>query len=442
MLCRRLMKCLGLFLMLGLLVGHANADLVGYWQFDEGAGNVATDKSGNGNDGMLLGGPTWGAGAIGSALSFDGSDDIVDIPDAASLDLAEALTLAAWVNLSDLSTFYFITHKGPSGTAGDNYPGNFEFRTEANTGILQLMHQTGEGQTLATYTSDSPVTAGQWQHVAATLVAGGQVNFYIDGVPAGTAGQTETFGVLNDISVKIGGRTDGYSFWNGSIDDVQIYDHALTAEEIQAAMNGLAFEKAAVDSPGDGAADVLRDVRLDWIPGQYADTHDVYVGDSLEAVDTATAPTVSGLTDTSYDLGRLDFGKTVFWRVDEVNGTPDKTVFKGEVWSFEVEPYSIPIPGSAIAVTASSVSNEISTPEKTIDGSGLDADDMHTIASQDMWFTASVDLDPWIQFEFDGVQKLDIMTVWNSNSAAEMAIGWGVKDVQIEYSVDGENWDV
>ncbi|MCP4449858.1 MAG: discoidin domain-containing protein, partial [Planctomycetes bacterium] len=140
--------------------------------------------------------------------------------------------------------------------------------------------------------------------------------------------------------------------------------------------------------------------------------------------------------------GRMEFGKTVFWRVDEVNGTPDKTVFKGDVWSFEVEPYSILIPGSTIAVTASSVSNEFSTPETTIDGSGLDANGAHDIAAENMWFTAAVDLDPWIQYEFDDVMKLDVMTVWNSNGAAEGAIGWGAKDVEIQYSVDGENWAV
>ena len=57
-----------------------------------------------------------------------------------------------------------------------------------------------------------------------------------------------------------------------------------------------------------------------------------------------------------------------------------------------------------------------------------------------MWFTAAVDLDPWIQYEFDAVNELDTMRVWNSNGAAEMAIGWGVKDVEIAHSEDGENW--
>ncbi|NQV35717.1 MAG: discoidin domain-containing protein, partial [Phycisphaeraceae bacterium] len=57
-------------------------------------------------------------------------------------------------------------------------------------------------------------------------------------------------------------------------------------------------------------------------------------------------------------------------------------------------------------------------------------------------FSASPDMEPWIQFEFDDVKQLDTMKVWNSNSAAEMAIGWGVKEIEIVYSVDGENWEV
>ena len=201
-------------------------------------------------------------------------------------------------------------------------------------------------------------------------------------------------------------------------------------------------ETASALLPENEATDVLRDADLAWTPGDFAVTHNVYVGDSFEAVDTATVPTAADLDVTSFDPGRMNFGETVFWRVDEVNGAPDKTVFKGDVWSFEVEPYSILIPGSTIAVTASSASNEFSTADKTIDGSGLDASGTHAMSAETMWFTTAVDLDPWIQYEFDDVKKLDVMKVWNSNGAAESAIGWGVKDVQIEYSVDGESWDV
>ena len=194
--------------------------------------------------------------------------------------------------------------------------------------------------------------------------------------------------------------------------------------------------------------DVERDLVLGWTAGEFSAEHNVYLGTDWADVNNASTGNPLGVllsqgqTEASFDAGRLEFGKTYYWRVDEVNGTPDKTVFKGNVWSFEVEPYSIQIPGSTMAVTASSTSNEFSTPDRTIDDSGLDANNAHDISSENMWFTAPVDLDPWIQYEFDDVKKLDTMKIWNSNSAAEVAIGWGVKDVEIAYSKDGETWDV
>ena len=199
---------------------------------------------------------------------------------------------------------------------------------------------------------------------------------------------------------------------------------------------------AIFPTPEDGIVDVERDATLSWTPGIFAVTHNVYIGESFEDVNTATVPTASNLDVNSFSPESLDFGQTYFWRVDEVNGTPDKTVYKGNVWSFVAEPYSIAIPGNDLKVTASSYSSELSMPEKTIDGSGLGADGTVAINTETMWFTTSPDLDPWIQYEFDEVKKLDTMKVWNSNGAAELAIGWGVKDVQIEYSVDGENWEV
>jgi len=193
--------------------------------------------------------------------------------------------------------------------------------------------------------------------------------------------------------------------------------------------------------PENEATDVLRDTVLSWAPAVYSVNRNVYFGTSFDDVNNATVPTVAGLDVNSFDPGRLEFGTTYFWRVDEVNGAPDRTIFKGEVWSFEAEPYSIQIPGSEIVATASSSSDDYSTPEKTNDGSGLGEDDTHAIQTETMWFTAMDDPTPWIQYEFEGVKKLDIMKVWNSNSSAEGFIGYGVKGVQIDYSIDGETWE-
>ncbi len=201
--------------------------------------------------------------------------------------------------------------------------------------------------------------------------------------------------------------------------------------------------QASSPSPQDGHTDaVAKGLWLSWTPGVTASTHDVYLGASFEDVNTATVPAASGLDANSFDPGRLDFGGTYFWRVDEVNGTPDKTVFKGDIWSFVAEPYSIPIDGASIVVTASSVSNEFSMPEKTLDGSGLGDNNTHTIQTETMWFTAMGDMAPWIQYEFQEVKKLDTMKVWNSNSSAEGFVGYGVKGVVIETSKDGDTWDL
>ncbi|NQV34651.1 MAG: discoidin domain-containing protein, partial [Phycisphaeraceae bacterium] len=200
--------------------------------------------------------------------------------------------------------------------------------------------------------------------------------------------------------------------------------------------------KAADPSPAHGTEDVVYDDRLVWTSGPSAVTHDLYFGSTFEDVNSATVPVSAGQDANTYDSGSLAFGETYYWRVDEVNGTPDYSVIKGDVWRFTVEPYSLAIPGSILSVTASSFTNEFSSPQNTVDGSGLDADGAHSMNPDTMWYSASPDLAPWIQYEFEDVKKLDAMTVWNSNSAAEMAIGWGVKDVEIAYSVDGETWDV
>ncbi len=439
--CKRRMTCLGLCLVLGLLVAPANADLVGNWKFDEGTGNTVTDKSGNDNNGTLIGGPTWIAGQIGSgALSFDGADDMVEVPHNPAFDLGESITITAWINLNDVSTYYFVVTKAASGTAPDNYPGNYEFRTTPS-GELQLGHQTAENTDHVFYTSGSTVSAGQWVHVAATLVEGVAVEFYIDGQPAGSAAQSGEFGILNEEPIRIASRKDNYSFFNGVIDDVQIYNHALTAEEIQTAMNGLVFEQAGVDSPEDGAIDVLRDVRLSWTPGASVHTHTVYLGKAFDDVSAADSDDPmdtlvgQGLTDITYEAGILDYGQTYYWRVDEVNSAPDNTVFKGEVWSFTVEPFSIPVEN--ITATASGA-NATMEPENTINGSGLNDVDQHSSLPGHMWLTQTAG--SWIQYEFDRAYKLYELLIWNSNQPIETFIGFGVKDATVETSLDGITW--
>jgi hypothetical protein len=427
--------------------GSASADLVAHWELDQGAGTAVLDSSGNDLHGALVGNPRWVAGQIGSgALSFDGSDGLVEIPYDPRLDLETALTITAWVNMVDRSTYYFIVAKAPSGTAADNYPGNYEFRITVTDGNLQFGHQTSEGQDFIFHTSDVAVPLGQWVHVAVAVQQGGLVQFYIDGAPAGSADQAETFPILNDEPVRIGGRKDGYSFFHGQLDDIRIYDEALPAEEIPGTMIRVYRERASVPSPEDEATDIPRDVVLGWMAGRYAATHDVYLGTAVEDVNNADRANPIGVllsqgqADAGFDPdGVLELGRTYYWRIDEVNAAPDNTIFKGELWSFTVEPVAYPIEG--VAATCNVVSEAGAGPENTVDGSGLNVDDQHSVDSSDMWLVSGTGAEAvQLQYEFDRAYKLHEMLVWNYNVAFELILGFGLKGATVEYSADGIEW--
>jgi hypothetical protein len=200
---------------------------------------------------------------------------------------------------------------------------------------------------------------------------------------------------------------------------------------------------ALVHAPSSPATDVPRNVTLSWQPGKFADTHDVYLGTIFEDVIAADRDhpqdvlVSQGQYASTFDLeGLIDFGKTYYWRIDEVNARPDSTIYNGFVWSFTVEPRSIPVE-TAITVTASGF-NPGMEPSKTIDGSGLDELDKHSKNPTDMWLTESAG--SWIQYEFDKVYKLHEVLIWNSNQLIESLVGFGIKDAIIETSIDGTTW--
>ena len=182
---------------------------------------------------------------------------------------------------------------------------------------------------------------------------------------------------------------------------------------------------------------------LSWTPGEFAVTHDVYFGTSFSSVSDASIANPldvlvgKGQDASTFDPAKLDFGTTYFWRVDEVNGAPDNTVYKGDVWSFTTEPVGYPV--TNVTATASSFSKDME-PGHTVDGSGLTGD-QHSTLNTAMWLTGDGTVLPaWIQYEFDQVLKLHELWVWNSNQNIEGIIGFGAKDVTIEYSLDGAAW--
>ncbi|HUT46729.1 MAG TPA: discoidin domain-containing protein [Sedimentisphaerales bacterium] len=205
--------------------------------------------------------------------------------------------------------------------------------------------------------------------------------------------------------------------------------------------------KARNPIPASGATNVPRDVALSWESAPFAVTHDVYFGDVFDDVDQATATADPAgvykgrVIPNSYTLSeRLEFDRTYYWRIDEVNASSDNTVHRGDVWNFRAELFAYTIDN--IVATASS-SEQSKGAENTVNGSGLDADGLlhGNIGDNNMWLSDITGPQPtWIEFEFQSVQKLSEMWVWNSNESLESTIGLGFKDVTIEYSVDGVNY--
>jgi hypothetical protein len=196
-------------------------------------------------------------------------------------------------------------------------------------------------------------------------------------------------------------------------------------------------------SPADEATDVPRDAVLSWTQAGPGETYDVYFGADFDVVSQAT-PTADpcgvyqGRIDVnSLAVERLVFGRTYSWRVDKVGAPPDTTAVKGSVWSFTAETFTSLVIG--IIATASS-SDPGAGPMNTVNNSGM-TNDLHSTDNTAMWLSSATGPQPaWIQYELDGVYKLHEMRVWNYNVVFEPVLGYGFKDVTIEYSTDGTTW--
>ncbi len=228
--------------------------------------------------------------------------------------------------------------------------------------------------------------------------------------------------------------------FNTALTDAQV---AGVSEWLQTYVGTKGGTKASNGEPANGATDVPQDVILTWTPVTSAVQRDVYLGTVFTDVNSADRAhpmnvlVSPGQTATTFvPANRLAYGQTYYWRIDEVNKAPDSTVFKGDVWSFTVEPYAYPI--KPAAATASSAQPGMG-PEKTIDGSGLDKTGLHGTDPTTMWMSAGA-APNWIQYQFDQAYKLYDLSVWNANQIIETTVGLGAKKVTLETSLDGTAW--
>jgi len=227
--------------------------LVGYWKFDEGSGTTAYDSSGNGNNGILVNGPTWVAGKYGEALSFEGVDDYVEI--AGNTDLnpyTNDWTVSAWVNLNKLCPYIygqpFIYGFVILGKRQSEFDNSLTLLVHSGTNATSQARFgfIWDGSMQAAGAQSDLMNVFGWHYVVGVR-RGGELYVYVDGVEYGPnnyfyAGSniTSTTSISSATPVRLASHGSWF-FYNGTIDEARIYDRALSAGEILAQYEGVKF---------------------------------------------------------------------------------------------------------------------------------------------------------------------------------------------------------
>jgi len=333
---------MSLVFVLGLiLTGSAYAELAAWWRFDDGSGTTAFDSSGNGNDGTLNGGATWVDGQLGGAIQFNGSDARVV---AANIPFNNrSFTVMMWVNAVLYTGEQVVFSTGLTG-ANDT---DMHFRI----GGPGSGNVPAGGVRMGFYNNDLDTAGGiikenTWYHLTFWYDFDNKNRrIYVDGVQKAEGTANAYLGTTG--STVIGAWGTGQWF-RGMIDDVQVYSHAVTDNEILAAIQGLeGYPYASAPSPADGGVHSDTWVSLSWRPGDFAASHDVYFGENFDDVDNGLGDTFRGnQVDTFYVAGFPGFaypdglipGTTYYWRIDEVNEAEPNSPWKGDIWSFSIPP--------------------------------------------------------------------------------------------------------
>jgi len=188
------------------------------------------DASGRGLTGTISG-ATWSTqGRFGNALSFDGVNDWVTVPSNAALNLTTRMTLEAWVFPTAQGTLWrnVIIKERPGGEVYNLY-------ANTDTGVPAVFAVRSAAPTAPVGTTGTaPVPVGAWTHLAVTY-DGSMLRLYVNGVQAGSKAMTGSM-VTSTGALRIGGNSIWGEYFQGQIDEIRIYNRALSGTEIQADM--------------------------------------------------------------------------------------------------------------------------------------------------------------------------------------------------------------
>jgi len=202
------------------LTSNSNG-LVAAYGFEEASGTMIADASGNGNNGTINEAVRITAGKYGNALKFDGVNDWVTVNDSASLDLSAGMTLEAWVYPQSLAGWNNVILKEVSGGLSYGLYAN----SDADGASAYINNGSDRG-----VAEPAQLALNQWTHLVGTY--DGQVQrLYINGIEVAKTAQN---GLIQQSSgvLHIGGNSVWGEYFQGYIDEVRIYNRALTASEV------------------------------------------------------------------------------------------------------------------------------------------------------------------------------------------------------------------
>lgn len=220
------------------------AGLVAAYSFDEGTGVVAIDRSGSGNTGSLLNGAGWSTTSkFGTAANFDGTNDRIDIADSNSLDLTTGMTMEAWVRPTRNSSYSTVILK--------EVPGELSYALYATDSDHGGRPSGWVRLNSSSRYADGPASLplNVYSHIAVSY-NGSQLTFYVNGTPAT---KTSVSGTIQSsaLPLRIGGNLIWGEYFQGQIDEVRVYNRALTQAEILVDMT------TPIGNGGGGVADTV-----------------------------------------------------------------------------------------------------------------------------------------------------------------------------------------
>ena len=319
--------------------------LVAAYSFSEGSGSTVADASGNGNGGTI-GTATWSAsGKYGGSLSFNGTTAKVTVPHAASLDLSTAMTLEAWVRPSA------VTNKWRDVI----YRGNDNYYLEATSqpGIRPDVGGTFGG-TAADIRGSAALAVNAWSYLTGTY-DGSTLRLYVNGTQVAT--QTRTGAITTSTNpLTIGGDPIFGQYFAGLIDEVRVYNVALSAAQIQTDMNTpIAPDTQAPSAPGVVSATAAGPGEIDLSWGAASDNVAVsgYQVFRCQGAGCSNFVLVASPATTGYSNTGLSAGTSYSYQVRALDAAGNQGPFSAAVTASTSAPLDTQAPSAPGVVSAS-----------------------------------------------------------------------------------------